>query len=124
MTSQVVFAEPVRKAIGTFGGSLKDVPAKALGSAALRRTSITAVTLLLLRVASASAGQLPQYEVAGLPISPHQISVLGSGGIQEQSRTPTLMLNGMPASPHQIAVLQPRTKRQIADELHKDRASD
>ena len=29
MTSQrsVVFAEPVRTAIGTFGGSLKDVPA-------------------------------------------------------------------------------------------------
>ncbi len=34
MTSQrsVVFAEPVRTAIGTFGGSLKDVPAPALGA--------------------------------------------------------------------------------------------
>jgi hypothetical protein len=33
MTSQrsVVFAEPVRTAIGTFGGSLKDVPAPTLG---------------------------------------------------------------------------------------------
>ena len=35
MTSQVVFAEPVRTAIGTFGGSLKDVSATALGSAAI-----------------------------------------------------------------------------------------
>jgi acetyl-CoA C-acetyltransferase len=31
----VVFAEPVRTAIGTFGGSLKDVPAPALGAVAL-----------------------------------------------------------------------------------------
>ena len=33
MTSQrlIVFAEPVRTAIGTFGGSLKDVPAPNLG---------------------------------------------------------------------------------------------
>ena len=37
MTSQrsVVFAEPVRTAIGTFGGSLKDVPAPALGAVAI-----------------------------------------------------------------------------------------
>src|SRR5258707_11831847 len=38
MTSQqrsVVFAEPVRTAIGTFGGSLKDVPAPNLGAAAI-----------------------------------------------------------------------------------------
>jgi hypothetical protein len=90
----------------------------------LQRISIMAVTALLLGVAGASAGELPQYEVAGLSISPHQISVLGLGGIQEQSPTPTLTLNGMPASPHQVAVLQPRTKRQIADKLHKDRASD
>ena len=31
----VVFAEPVRTAIGTFGGSLKDIPAPALGAAAI-----------------------------------------------------------------------------------------
>jgi acetyl-CoA C-acetyltransferase len=37
MTPQrsVVFAEPVRTAIGTFGGSLKDVPAPALGAVAI-----------------------------------------------------------------------------------------
>ena len=73
----------------------------------LQRISIMAVTAPLLGVAGASAGELPQYEVAGLSISPHQISVLGLCGIQEQSPTPTLTLNGMPASPHQIAILQP-----------------
>jgi acetyl-CoA C-acetyltransferase len=37
MTSQqsVIFAEPVRTAIGTFGGSLKDVPAPNLGAVAI-----------------------------------------------------------------------------------------
>ena len=37
MTSQhsVVFSEPVRTAIGTFGGSLKDVPAPNLGAVAI-----------------------------------------------------------------------------------------
>jgi acetyl-CoA C-acetyltransferase len=36
MTSRsVVFAEPVRTAIGTFGGTLKDVPAPALGAVAI-----------------------------------------------------------------------------------------
>ena len=48
MTSRrsVVFAEPVRTAIGTFGGSLKDVPAPNLGaaaiSAAVARTTLRA----------------------------------------------------------------------------------
>jgi acetyl-CoA C-acetyltransferase len=37
MTSpSVVFAEPVRTAIGAFGGSLKDVPAPDLGAVAIR----------------------------------------------------------------------------------------
>jgi hypothetical protein len=61
-------------------------------------------------------GSCRNMKLRGLPISPQQISVLGLGGIKEQSPTPTLTLNGMPASPHQIAVLQPRTKPQIADE--------
>jgi hypothetical protein len=86
----------------------------------LQRISITAGIALLLGAVDASAGQLPQYEFAGFPISPHQISVLGSGGIQEQSPTPTLTLDRMPASPHQIAVIGPRTKQQIADKLNKD----
>ena len=32
----VVIAEPVRTAIGTFGGTLKDMPAVTLGSAAIK----------------------------------------------------------------------------------------
>ena len=32
----VVFAEPVRTAIGAFGGTLKDVPAPDLGAVAIR----------------------------------------------------------------------------------------
>ena len=71
----------------------------------LHQISITAVTALVLGTMGASAGELPQYEVAGFPISPHQVSVRGSSGVQEQSPTPTLTLNGMPASPHQIAVI-------------------
>ena len=67
-----------------------------------------------------SGGELPQYEVAGFPISPHQISVLGSGDVQEQWPSPSLTLNGMPASPHQIAVIGPRSKQQMADKLKKD----
>ena len=31
----VVFAEPIRTAIGTFGGNLKDVPAPSLGAVAI-----------------------------------------------------------------------------------------
>jgi hypothetical protein len=89
-----------------------------------KKLSITAVTLLLLGVADASAGKLPQYEVAGLPISQHQLTVLGLGGVKERLPAPTLTPNGVPASPHQLAVLAPRTKRQIADGVHKDRASD
>ena len=83
-----------------------------------------AVVALLLGVAGASGGELPQYEVGGLSVSPHQISVLGLGEAQEQPPTPTHTLNGMPASPHQIAVLQPRTKMAKPDRPYKDRASD
>src|SRR5215472_6399780 len=68
-----------------------------------------------------SGRELPQYEVAGFPISPRQISVLGSGDVQEQSLSPTLTLNGMPASPHQIAVIGPRSKQQMADKMKKRR---
>ena len=75
-----------------------------------QRISITAVTALVLGTVGASAGELPQYEVAGFPISSLQMSVLKSGNIQEQSPSPTLTLNGMPASPHQLAVIGSRTE--------------
>ena len=39
MTSrQIVLCHPVRTAIGTYGGSLKDMPAPELGAAAIRET--------------------------------------------------------------------------------------
>jgi hypothetical protein len=56
----------------------------------------------------AIASALPSYEVMGLPITPHQISVVGSANVEEQSPGPSLVMAGMPASPHQIAVLTPR----------------
>ena len=59
----------------------------------------------VLKAAAASGRELPQYEVMGFPISAHQMSVLQSGGIEEQSLTPMLTLQGMPASPHQIGVI-------------------
>ena len=82
---------------------------------------LSALGIVTVLTGPAFAQQLPQYEVAGFPISPHQISVLGSGNVQEQSFSPTLMLYGMPASPHQIAVIGPRSKQQIADKLKKRR---
>jgi hypothetical protein len=40
-------------------------------------------TLILSR--NASATELPSYEAMGFPITPHQISVLGSAKVKEQS---------------------------------------
>jgi hypothetical protein len=74
----------------------------------VQRISIRALAALSLGAAGASAGELPQYEVRGFPISPLQMSVLGSGGIQEESPTPDDILLGMPFSPHQIAVISAR----------------
>jgi len=83
------------------------------------KVALSAVSMVL--TVPAFAQQLSQYEVAGFPISPHQISVLGSSDVEEQSFSPTLTLHGMPASPHQIAVIGPRSKQQIADKLKKGR---
>jgi hypothetical protein len=67
--------------------------------------------------AAAAGRELPQYEVVGFPISAHQMSVLQSGGIEEQPLTPMLTLQGMPASPHQIAVIGFRTKQYARAEI-------
>ena len=85
------------------------------------KVALSALGIVTVLAGPAFAQQLPQYEVAGFPISPHQFSVLGSGDVQEQSFSPTLTLDGMPASPHQIAVIGPRNKQQIADKLKKRR---
>lgn len=86
----------------------------------LQRISIASVTGLVLGTIGASAGDLPQYELTGFPISPLQFSVLGSTGVQERSPTSALAAAGMLASPHQIAVISHRTKQQVANEPKKD----
>jgi hypothetical protein len=73
-----------------------------------QRISMTALMTLALGAAGASAGELPQYEVTGFPITPLQMSVLNSRSIQEESPTPEVTLRGMPVSPHQVAVISTR----------------
>ena len=74
-----------------------------------RSAFLIAAAFLTLGVAGATAGELPSYDVAGLPITPLQMSVLGaSSAVQEHLVTPNPLLEGMPASPHQIAVLSRR----------------
>jgi hypothetical protein len=86
----------------------------------LQRISIATAAAFVLTAADASERGLPQYEFAGFPISPFQITVLGLGGIQERSAVPTLTLNGMPASPHQIAVIEPRGGKRIVEKRNRD----
>jgi hypothetical protein len=77
--------------------------------------AITVTGTLVLSGIDASATELPSYELAGFPISPHQWSVVGSANIKEQSPSPSLTMVGMPASPHQVAVMTPR--RRATEEL-------
>jgi acetyl-CoA C-acetyltransferase len=94
MTSQhsVVFAEPVRTAIGTFGGSLKDVPAPTLGavaiSAAVARAGLRpdeAETVVMGNVVQAGTKMNPARQAAvhaGLPVATPALTVnrvCGSG---------------------------------------------
>lgn len=69
--------------------------------------SIAALAFALLEGA-AGAAELPTFEVSSFPATPHQLSVMGSTGVQEQAAAPTLTRNAMPATPHQLAVLTPR----------------
>ena len=94
MTSQrsVVFAEPVRTAIGTFGGSLKDVPAPSLGAvaigAAVARAAIRpeeVETIVMGNVVQAGSKMNPARQAAvhaGLPVTIPALTVnrvCGSG---------------------------------------------
>jgi hypothetical protein len=72
--------------------------------------SIVATAALVLNSAAAVAAELPTYEIAGFPITPHQFVAVQSAHVQERSPTPSLTLGGMPASPHQIMVLTPRSR--------------
>ena len=79
--------------------------------------SITARAAVVLYTSGAAAAQLPTFELTGFPISPHQVSLVGSAYVQERSPTPPILtLGGMPGTPHQIVVLSPRhraTDKQI-----------
>ena len=94
MTSErsVVFAEPVRTAIGTFGGSLKDLPAPALGAvaigAAVKRPGLrpdAVETVVMGNVVQAGTKMNPARQAAvnaGLPVEIPAITVnrvCGSG---------------------------------------------
>ena len=94
MTSprSVVFAEPVRTAIGTFGGSLKDIPAPDLGAvaigAAVERAGLDpheVGTVVMGNVVQAGAKMNPARQAAvhaGLPVAVPALTVnrvCGSG---------------------------------------------
>jgi acetyl-CoA C-acetyltransferase len=93
MTSRsVVFAEPVRTAIGTFGGSLKDIPAPSLGAtaigAAVARAGIRpdeVETVVMGNVVQAGTKMNPARQAAvhaGLPVTTPALTVnrvCGSG---------------------------------------------
>src|SRR5690348_984532 len=93
MTSRsVVFAAPVRTAIGTFGGSLKDVPAPALGATAIRGAVTRAAirpdeveTVVMGNVVQAGEKMNPARQAgvhAGLPVTTPALTVnrvCGSG---------------------------------------------
>jgi hypothetical protein len=70
--------------------------------------SMAAIAAATMVGSGAGAGELPTFELKGIPITRHQVGVLGAQDVQEQSVTPTLTFGGMSASPHQIAVLTPR----------------
>jgi hypothetical protein len=69
------------------------------------RSAVTSAALLL-NGAAVAAAELPTYEVAGFPVSPHQFSIIGSADVRERYARPALTLAGMPASPHQVSVLR------------------
>jgi acetyl-CoA C-acetyltransferase len=93
MTSRsVVFAVPVRTAIGTFGGTLKDVPAPALGAMAIRGAVTRAgirpdevETVVMGNVVQAGTKMNPARQAAvhaGLPVTTPALTVnrvCGSG---------------------------------------------
>lgn len=71
---------------------------------------IAAFTATMLDGSGLAAAELPTFDYMGLPITSHQVAVLGGTHVQERAPTPTLTLRGMPASPHQLAVLSPRPR--------------
>ena len=78
----------------------------------MRKIFLIAAAIAPVMVVGSSAGsaELPTFEARGFPISRHQVAVLGSANVQEQSAVAKLTLSEMPASPYQIAVLKPRQR--------------
>jgi len=99
MTSQhsVVFAEPVRTAIGTFGGSLKDVPAPILGAAAIS----AAVARAGLRVDEAETVVMGNVVQAGTKMNPARQAAVHAG---LPVTTPALTVNRVCGSGAQAIV--------------------
>ena len=78
-------------------------------------------SILLVGAASIASAEplFPVYEVAGLPMTRHQVCLLGAllraGEVRERAPEAMLMMSGMPASPHPAAALTPRPEEiQIA----------
>src|SRR5580658_3637430 len=110
MTSQrsVVFAEPVRTAIGTFGGTLKDVSAPALGAAAITAAVARAKlrpdevqTVVMGNVVQAGTKMNPARQAAvhaGLPVTVPAMTVnrvCGSGAQAVVSAAQEIMLGAI-----------------------------
>jgi hypothetical protein len=68
-----------------------------------KRFSIAAAALVL-AATGAAASELPSFEKRGFPVMVHQVQVVGTADVAEQSPTPALDV----ASPHQRAVMRPR----------------
>jgi acetyl-CoA C-acetyltransferase len=97
VTSQVVFAEPVRTPIGTFAGSLKDVPATALGSAAIA-AAVTRAKLCPEEVETVVMGNVVQ---AGTKMNPARQAAVRAG---LPVTTPALTVNRVCGSGAQAIV--------------------
>jgi len=99
MTSQrsVVFAEPVRTAIGTFGGTLKDVPAPSLGGVAIK-AAVERAGLRADEIETVAMGNVVQ---AGTKMNPaRQAAVLGGLPVT----TPAMTVNRVCGSGAQAIV--------------------
>jgi acetyl-CoA C-acetyltransferase len=99
MTAQrsVVFAEPVRTGIGTFGGSLKDVPATDLGAAAIG----AAVARAQLRPDEVETVVMGNVVQAGTKMNPARQAAVHAG---LQVTTPALTVNRVCGSGAQAIV--------------------
>jgi acetyl-CoA C-acetyltransferase len=110
MTSQrsVIFAEPVRTAIGTFGGTLKDVPAPALGATAIGAAVARAKlrpdeieTVVMGNVVQAGTKMNPARQAAvhgGLPVTTPAMTVnrvCGSGAQAVASAAQEILLGNI-----------------------------